>query len=215
MPVSTSSVGTQGTTTFACVYINVCVCVSPECCVDLSAPSLSLPVGTWRAVWWLGAGSCWHDRPVQRDGAGDAGGEQTERPLYSPWPSLGKLCSPRLRLWLQAGRQVDLQVLHSAAPAPWYARICDLLKKKTEQYPVYFNESRGLMDGTECSVGDCVKISQVGLSERNNHSIYQSPKWCCSFLWEAGKAWPLTFIHARQYEQPGRLLDILVFASDR
>ena len=27
MPVSTSPVGTQGTTTFACVYINVCVCV--------------------------------------------------------------------------------------------------------------------------------------------------------------------------------------------
>ena len=113
-----------------CVCVCVCVCISPGCCVDLSAPSLSLPVGTWRAEWWLGAGSCWHDRTVQRDGAGDAGGQQTERPLYSPWLSLGKLCNPRLRLWLQAGRQVDLQVLHSVAPAPWYTRICDLLKKR-------------------------------------------------------------------------------------
>lgn len=87
MPLSASPVGRQGTTQ------HVCLCVSPVRCADLSAPGLSLPVGTWRAIWWLGAGSCWHDRPVQRDREGDAVGERTLQLLYSPWRSLGKLSS--------------------------------------------------------------------------------------------------------------------------
>lgn len=60
---------------------------------------------------------------------GDAGWERTERPLYVPRLSLGKVCSPPPP-WLQAGRQVDLQVLHSAAQA-----------SESEQYAMYFNDS--------------------------------------------------------------------------
>lgn len=109
-------------------------------------------------MWWLGAGSCRHDRPVQRDREGDAVGERTLQLLYSPWRSLGKLSShpptPPLTLLssvrLQAGRQVDLQVLHSTAQALQYPRICNLSKennkKNTSQY---LNESKVLRDGTE------------------------------------------------------------------
>jgi len=89
-PISASSAGRQATIE----YVSLRACISTVCCLNLSAPSLSLPVGTWRAVWWLGAESCWHDRRVQRDRAGDAVRGGTQRPLYSPWLSLGKLRAP-------------------------------------------------------------------------------------------------------------------------
>lgn len=47
-----------------CVWTFVHFCFSPVL-AGLSALGLSLPMD----MWWLGVGSCWHDRPVQRDWA--------------------------------------------------------------------------------------------------------------------------------------------------
>lgn len=77
------------------------------------------------------------------------------------WETLQPPCT---RLWLQAGRQVDLQVLHSAL-APCYPRICDL-KKVTISHAFQWELS---VDGSQSVVWSfivkCMKISQASLSK--------------------------------------------------
>lgn len=70
--------------------------------------------------------------------------EQSDLYIHLGW-AWENSAVPRVRLWLQAGRQVDLQVLHRLRDMP-ESVICE----KTRQYPMYFNESSGLTDGTEC-----------------------------------------------------------------
>lgn len=48
-----------------CVFGHVFLSASVQCYAGLSALGLSLPTD----MWWLGVGSRWHDRPVQRDWA--------------------------------------------------------------------------------------------------------------------------------------------------
>lgn len=88
------------------------VCVWKCVCTDLvphgSVSSQPITPHGHKVVVGQGGESCWHYRPVQRDGAGDVGWQWTEQSLCLPQLSLGKLWAiPSLPVF--PGREASLR----------------------------------------------------------------------------------------------------------
>lgn len=159
--------------------------------MDLSAASLSLPMDT--RLWWgrgvRAADTTAQFKEMEQEMWADS--EQSSLYVYLSW-AWENSGQSRLCLFFQAGRQVYVQVLHSATQA----LVCNVFAGGWQWTMCHISQWQLSADG--CRVHQSVLAENITsqLVEKKRKENRRPKKTRSKRNWLQLAAWPLTFIHA-------------------